>query len=140
MSNSRFLLRMSFVLALAATLGSLYFSEILKYPPCVLCWYQRICLYPLVTVFFSALWSDDGGYVRYSLPLAFIGLGFAAYHNLLYYGVITTPIIPCQEGVSCTSKQIELFGFVTIPLMSFMTFATICLFGLLEGKNLRKKL
>lgn len=140
MLNSRLFLRMSFVLVLAATLGSLYFSEILKYPPCVLCWYQRICLYPLVVIFFSALWSDDRGHARYSLPLAFLGLGFAAYHNLLYYDVITTPIIPCQEGVSCTSRQVELFGFITIPLMSLMTFVAICFLGILEGKNLRKKL
>ncbi len=112
----------SFVIALAATLGSLFVSEVLGYPPCVLCWYQRIAMYPLTLIFFVALWSGDRGYARYSLPLCALGAVLAAYHNLLYYGVIPETISPCQQGVSCTTRQIELFGFVTVPLMSLVTF------------------
>jgi disulfide bond formation protein DsbB len=100
-------LRSAFLISLGGTLGSLYFSEILKYPPCVLCWYQRICLYPLVLIFGIALWSEDANYKRYA------------------------------EGISCSSKQWELFGFVTIPLLSLIGFLMIC--GLMTI-NLKKGL
>jgi disulfide bond formation protein DsbB len=113
---------MSFLIALGGTFGSLYFSEVMKFPPCSLCWYQRICLYPLVFVLGAAIWTEDRGYKKYALPLVLAGLGIAAYHNLLYYGIIPQAISPCTEGVSCSARQLELFGFVTIPLMSLVSF------------------
>jgi disulfide bond formation protein DsbB len=126
----------SFVIALAATLGSLFASEVLGYPPCVLCWYQRIAMYPLTVVFFVALWSGDRRYARYSLPLCALGALLAGYHNLLYYGVIPETISPCREGVSCTTRQVELLGFVTIPLMSLVTFLGL---GALGAAALRRE-
>jgi disulfide bond formation protein DsbB len=119
----------SFVIALAGTLGSLYASEVLGYRPCVLCWYQRIAMYPLALVFFVALWSGDRGYARYSLPLCALGVLLAAYHNLIYYGVIPETISPCQQGVSCATRQLEVLGFVTIPLMSLFTFTCLGVLG-----------
>lgn len=116
------LTRFSFIIALVATGGSLYFSEILKYPPCVLCWYQRICMYPLVAIYFAVLWTNDRGYFRYVFPLIGIGTPIAVYHNLLYYGIIPESITPCTQGISCTSKQIEWLGFITIPLLSLTGF------------------
>lgn len=119
------LLRLNFTLALVAMLGGLYFGEVLKFPPCTFCWYQRICMYPLVAIFGAALWSGDDYYHRPALPLSLTGLVLAGYHNLLYYGVISGAIVPCQQGVSCVTRQVELLGFVTIPLMSLMSFAVI---------------
>lgn len=118
-------LHISFLMALTATLGSLYFGEVLKYPPCTLCWYQRIAMYPLVVIFGAALWSEDSKYLKYSLPLSLVGFVIASYHVLLYYGWIENSIVPCSQGVSCTTKQIELLGFVTIPLMSWISFLII---------------
>jgi len=123
-------LRAGFVIALAATLGSLFVSEVLGYPPCVLCWYQRIAMYPLTVVFGVALWSEDRSYPRYSLPFCVLGLLIAGYHNLLYYGVIPEAITPCQQGVSCTDRQVELLGFITVPLMSLATFICIGALGI----------
>lgn len=120
--NTNLILKVSFVIALAATLGSLLFGEVLKYPPCTLCWYQRICMYPLVFIFGAAIWYEERNSLKYSLPLSVIGFVIACYHNLLYYGIIPDSIKPCSEGVSCTSKQIEIFGFLTIPLMSWTSF------------------
>lgn len=118
-------LQLNFLAATTGTLGSLYFSEVLKFPPCVLCWYQRICLYPLVFIFGTALWFNDSSYKRYAAPLIAVGLFIALYHNLLYYGFISEALTPCTEGVPCNSKQLELFGFVTIPLLSFLGFASL---------------
>ena len=114
-----------FLIAISATFGSLFFSEIMKLPPCSLCWYQRICMYPLAVIYGSAIWFNDKEYRKYAYPLLLIGLCLSIYHNLLYYEVIPDSIAPCSQGVSCTSKQIEFLGFLTIPLMSLASFSLI---------------
>lgn len=134
-----FLLPANFLLTLMGTLGSLYFSEIVKYPPCVLCWYQRICLYPLVLIFGAAIWAEDRNYQRYALPLALVGAAIATYHNMLYYGVISEALAPCTKELSCTSKQLELFGFVTIPLLSWMSFVATSVLVIVDSKLKEKK-
>jgi len=113
------------LVSLVATLGSLFFSEVMRLPPCVLCWYQRTFMYPLVMVTtIGLLWRDPGA-LRYAWPLAAGGLVIAVYHNLLYYHLIPESITPCTTGVSCTDRQIEWLGFITIPLLSLAAFALI---------------
>ncbi len=109
-----------FFLALIATFGSLYFSEIAGYPPCVLCWYQRITMYPLVVILGVGYLFKDKMAIIYSLILTSIGSFIASYHVLLYYKLIPESIKPCKAGISCTTKYIEWFGFVTIPLLSLI--------------------
>ena len=113
------------LIASVATLGSLFFSEVMGFAPCVLCWYQRICVYPLVLIFGVGLFSFDAGVIKYSLPLAIAGWFVALYHTLLYGGIIPKSIQPCSEGVHCTEKYIELFGFLSIPLLSLLAFSAI---------------
>ncbi len=110
-----------------STLGSLFFSEIMKFAPCVLCWYQRICLFPLVLIFSIGLFSFDKSVVKFALPLALAGWFIALYHNLLYTGIIPESIQPCSQGVSCTEDYINLFGIFTIPMLSLIAFSTIVL-------------
>ena len=119
------LLFMAWLLAFVSMLGSLFFSEILKYPPCSLCWYQRIALFPLVPIFLAGLFPFQKSVLRYSIPLTVIGLGISIYHNLLYTGIIPKSIQPCDEQASCTQVHLGLFGFITIPLLSFLAFSSI---------------
>ncbi len=119
------LLYAAWLLALLGTIGSLFFSEVMQYPPCVLCWYQRIALYPLVVIIGIGIAMRDRSVLRYALPICLIGLVIAVYHNLLYYGFIPESITPCTEGVPCNAKQIELLGFITIPLMALVGFVSI---------------
>lgn len=119
------LLYLAWAVALTSTLGSLYFSEILQFPPCILCWYQRILMYPLVLIIPIGILKKDHHLPWYVLPLAILGMIVASYHNLLYYGLIKESTTPCIQGVSCTTKFIEWFGFVTIPLFSLLAFAVI---------------
>lgn len=114
-----------FLQALVATLGSLYFSEIMKFPPCVLCWYQRIFMYPIVFILGAGIYFRDKFIYRYVLILSSIGLIIAFYHNLLYYKILPESAAPCMLGVSCTTKQLEWLGFITIPLLSLIAFAII---------------
>ena len=120
----------AWLVGLVATMGSLFFSEVMHLPPCLLCWYQRICMYPLAVVTTVGLATQDRHVSRYMWPLALVGLSVAGYHNLLYYHVIPESLAPCTAGVSCTDVQIEWLGFITIPLLSLTAFCIIvgCLF------------
>jgi len=118
---------LAWIIALVATVGSLFFSEVMQLPPCVLCWYQRIAMYPLVLIIGIGIISRDKRMKSYALPLTLIGLAISIYHNLLYYGIIPESITPCTQGISCTSRQIEWLGFITIPLMALTAFISIAL-------------
>jgi disulfide bond formation protein DsbB len=111
--------------ALIATAGSLVFSEVFHFPPCVLCWEQRIVMYPLVWILAVGIIKKDKNITLYTLPLAIIGLLIGLYHNLLYYNIIPESAAPCIAGVSCTTKFIEWFGFITIPFLSLCAFIVI---------------
>jgi disulfide bond formation protein DsbB len=116
-------------IALLSMVGSLFFSEVMELPPCVLCWYQRIAVYPLVLIIGIGILIKDRSMKTYALPFAVTGLAISIYHNLLYYGIIPEAITPCTEGIPCNAVQIELLGFITIPLMGLISFAllTLCL-------------
>ena len=117
------LLFLAWITALFAVAGSLYFSEIRDFPPCVLCWYQRICMYPLVAILAVGILRRDSNVAYYVLPLGLAGLAISIYHNLLYYNIIPESAAPCVAGISCTTVYIEWFGFITIPLLSLAGFA-----------------
>ena len=108
---------LAWFIALAAMVGSLFFSEVMDLPPCVLCWYQRIALYPLVLIIGVGIILRDARMKIYALPFCAIALVISVYHNLLYYGFIPESITPCTEGVPCNAVQINWLGFITIPLM-----------------------
>jgi disulfide bond formation protein DsbB len=82
-------------------------------------------MYPLVIILAIGILTKDRKLPQYVLPLAIVGWGIAAYHNLLYYNIIPESVGPCQAGVSCTTKFISWFGFVTIPFLSFIAFTVI---------------
>jgi len=128
------LAQLSLLIAAISTIGSLIFSEILNYPPCILCWYQRIVMYPLVIILAVGIWKKDKFLAYLVLPFSIIGLIIATYHNLLYYNIITESVAPCTLGISCTTKYIEWFGFITIPLLSFAAFLTITILMILYKK------
>mgnify|MGYP003489464900 FL=1 len=119
------LLFAAWMVALLATAGSLFFSYVMEFAPCVLCWYQRIFLFPLVVVLARGLFPFDRGAVRYGLPLAILGWLVAAYHNLVYAGVVPESLQPCAKGVSCTEEYIRLFGLLSIPALSLIACTTL---------------
>jgi len=113
------------LVSVSATI-SLFFSSVLEYEPCVLCWYQRICLFPQVLIFAAGLFpAFDKSVIKFALPLTIAGGLTAFYHTLLYAGIIPENLQPCSKGVSCTEKYFELFGFVSIPMLSFLAFSTL---------------
>jgi disulfide bond formation protein DsbB len=123
--NPKVLLYIIWLQSLAATIGSLYFSELADFPPCKLCWYQRIFIYPLVLMAPIGIVKKDKVLPVYVLSLAIPGALIAGYHNLLYYNILPESTGTCEIGVSCTTKYIEYFGFITIPLLSLMGFLVL---------------
>jgi len=125
----------AWLIATLATLGALFMSEVMGFAPCVLCWWQRIFMFPLVLILALGLFPFDAKVVRYALPLALIGLLVAGFHVLLTMGIIPETLAPCRQGIPCKTIQIEWFGFVTIPLLSFLAFLTLN--GLLLASAIR---
>lgn len=110
------------IVSLLATAGSLFFSEVMKLPPCVLCWYQRIAMYPVVFLSIVGIIRKDTKAYIYMMPLVLIGLIISIYHNLLYWKILPESISPCTLGISCTTKFFEWFGFITIPFLALASF------------------
>ena len=113
------------LIAAVSTLGSLFFSEIMLFPPCSLCWWQRIFMFPLAILLLAGLFPFDKNIIRYALPFAAGGWLVALFHTLLYSGVIPESLEPCTQGVSCKEVYIDLLGFITIPVLSLMAFSAI---------------
>jgi disulfide bond formation protein DsbB len=119
---------LAWFVALAATAGALFLGEVMGKTPCVLCWYQRIAMFPLVLVLGLGVFDGDARSARYALPLAWAGWGFALYHCLLFWGVLSEALSPCRQGVSCADADQQVAGFVPIPLMSLIAFTAILVF------------
>lgn len=82
-------------------------------------------MYPLVVILLVGMLRQDEGVVHYSLPLATIGCLFAVYHYLIYSGFIPESLQPCDKEVSCADVNLELFGFITIPMLSILSYIGI---------------
>jgi disulfide bond formation protein DsbB len=122
------LARMTFLpaaagVAVVATWGSLYLSEVANFIPCEYCWYQRIAMYPMALILVIAAATRDLRVWRYTLPLAVIGAGISIYH----YWLQENPDGPaaCSAGVSCSVRYVEELGFISIPWMAMSAFILI---------------
>lgn len=118
-------LYLAFAISLISMLGSLYYSEIMHLPPCVLCWYQRIAMYPLVLIFGFAIYKKDNNLVLPAFVLAIIGWAIAVYHNLLYFNILPEAAAPCMAGISCSTKFEGFLAAFPIPLQALVGFTIL---------------
>jgi hypothetical protein len=112
----------AFLVAAIGTGGSLFFSEVAGFVPCDLCWFQRICMYPLSILTLFAAWHGDYRVTRYFLPIPVVGAGVSIYHILIENKVITEPASCKIGGAGCVVKWIDQFGYVTIPTLALTGF------------------
>ncbi len=119
------LLLAAWLIALCASLGALFIGEVLGQAPCHLCWFQRAFMFPLAVILLVSCITSDARIWRYALPLAVIGGLVAFYHTLLQTGLIPEPIVQCGAGPSCSSADMTLFGWLSIPALSFSAFSAI---------------
>lgn len=123
--NEHFLL-IGFLLTFFSTLLSLFYSEIVNFLPCSLCWYQRIFMFPLVFIFAVAMYFKDRNIIKYIFPLTFVGSLFALYQNFFYYFGESSSL-PCDaSGISCYQRLISEFGgYISFPMFSITIFFAI---------------
>ena len=116
----------AFVVSSIATGGSLFFSEIAGFVPCELCWYQRICMYPLSIITLLAAIRGDFRVARYLLPLPVVGASISVYHILVENGVVgqsSACLVSAPGG--CATKWINQFGYLTIPTLALTAFVLL---------------
>jgi disulfide bond formation protein DsbB len=127
---------LALIVALAAFGGSMFFSEIVKYPPCTLCWWQRIFLYPQVILLTIGILKNDNDAADYSIALSSVGGLIALYHLYIQSGGI--PLVPCSKAdlfTGCANRFTLELGYITIPIMSLTAFAALIILMQLAKKN-----
>jgi len=124
----RYGLYFAWLVAIVATGGSLYFSEVRHFVPCQLCWFQRIFMYPLVIVLGIASYRDDRRISYYVLPLSVLGGSISLYHYLEQKVPGFGSALLCQVGIPCNVQYINWWGFITIPLLALTAFVLITIF------------
>lgn len=131
----------AFIVASVATGGSLFYSEVMRFVPCELCWFQRICMYPLcITLLLMAIWGDNRS-ARYLVALPVVGAGVSIYHMLIQYHAITEPsaCLKSAPGTGCAYNWIGLpgfdasFGYLAIPTLALTAFLLLIGFLLLAS-------
>lgn len=132
------LLFLAWASSLVASLGSLYFSEIMKYEPCELCWYQRILMYPMVILLGVAYVRKDFQAALYSTILSGIGLLVSLYHYSLQKVSFLSESAPACGRVPCTGEYINMFGFITIPFLALTGFIIIFIASVMVLKALKE--
>lgn len=130
-----------FLISLFSTFGSLFFSEIAKFNPCVLCWYQRIFMYPQPILIYMAIMRNEKVIKPYLLIMNIIGAGIAAYQYILQrFPNSFLANCPASGGVSCVKGYTFYFGFISIPMMALTAFVlNIILLSISNSKNQESK-
>lgn len=127
----------TFAIPIFAMIGSLFFSEVAHYTPCILCWYQRICMYPQALILGVAFFKKDKNSAYYSIGLSLIGAIIAIYHYLLQIKAIHS-IVPCAnsaQAVDCSQRVFMHFGYITLPMMALTAFLLIIVLQALRLKK-----
>jgi disulfide bond formation protein DsbB len=114
----RMALTLAWVIALVTTLGSLYYSKVLEYVPCELCWYQRVCIYPFAVILGIAAWRRDAGIRVYAIPVFAIGMVISVYHAWIQAYPPDGGTSFCTADVPCTTPYVWELGFVSLPFMA----------------------
>nr|WP_269819588.1 disulfide oxidoreductase [Fictibacillus halophilus] len=115
----------AWIASIVSMVGSLFFSEVMKFVPCNFCWYQRILMYPLVILLGVAFYKQDYKVTRYVLPLSILGIIVSGYHYALQKIPALKAFEVCTSGVPCSGQYINWLGFITIPLLAFVGFTII---------------
>lgn len=131
-------LLISWSISIIATITSLYFSEVMKYSPCTLCWYQRFCMYPLNILIGLIIFKKQYKFIYISLIFSIIGLFTSIYHySIQKIFVFSNNELTCGKN-SCTADYLNWFDFITIPFLSLIAFSIILICSIMFIKNQKR--
>ena len=125
----------AWITAIIAMGGSLFFSEKMGFIPCVLCWYQRILMYPLVLFLGIAFYRNDQTIYKYVLPVSILGMLLSGMHYALQKIPSIQQFSVCTSGVPCSGQYINVLGFITIPFLALCAFTIITISMLVLRKS-----
>ncbi|WP_302175112.1 disulfide bond formation protein B [uncultured Hydrogenophaga sp.] len=117
----------AWAMAMVATLSALFIGEVMGMTPCLLCWYQRILMFPMALILGMAAFSDDRRGAIYALPLAVGGVLLAGYHSALIAGWAPSWWVPCGAGPSCARQRLDILDGIQIPWLSLAAFLFIAI-------------
>ncbi len=121
---ARWGLHVAFATAFFAMFMSLFYSEVVGYAPCSLCWWGRIFTYPQVVIYGMGIYLNDARAALYGIALSGLGVVVSLYHYYIEMG--GAQIIPCSSeaagGVSCARVYVQEFGYVTFSMMALTVF------------------
>ena len=123
----------AWLIAVVAMISTLFAEYILHWPVCPLCWYQRVCIYPLVILLGIAAFKNERIAISYILPFPILGFLFAVYQYLEQMIPGFSPIDFCTQGISCATIHLKLLGFITLPLLSAVSCVLIILLLTISG-------
>lgn len=137
---NKHVLKLVFLFSMTALVGSLVYSNIAGFPPCELCWIQRIFMYPQALLSFIALLKNDKGIVAYLFPMTILGGLTAFYHSLSNWG-FGGSILPCTAvGGACSKVYVLTYGYITIPFMALTSFAFLFVLSLVYFKSVNERI
>jgi Disulfide bond formation protein DsbB len=116
---------LAWIVAAVTTLGSLYYSEIANFVPCRLCWYQRICMYPLAVILLVGLLLRDRRVRWYAVPFVIVGVPISLYHWLVERVDFFAKSSSCSAEAPCTVPWFQELGYVTLAFMALSAFLLI---------------
>jgi disulfide bond formation protein DsbB len=132
---SEYVLPLGFLISFLGMVMSLFYSEVVNYIPCDLCWYQRIFMYSQVFLFAYAWYRKDRAILPYTLLLSLFGLAIGIYHHMLQIGFdLMKPCSSAPFAVDCAKPSFIEYGFVTFPLMSVVLFGFLSLLMIVAMK------
>lgn len=123
----KYAIELAFIVSFGATVGSFFYSEIIGFEPCKLCWFQRILMYPQPLILGIALAKKHTNVRDYILPFAILGMIIAGIHYYTQIGGTSTLCPESDTAISCIQRFIFEFNYITIPVMSFTVFALVSL-------------
>ncbi len=127
----------AWAVALLSTSAALFIGEVMGMTPCLLCWYQRIFMFPLALILGMAAFGNDRRGAVYAMPLALFGMAVAGYHTALIAGWVPQWWIPCGAGPSCSDQTLVILGNIQIPWLSLLAFTAIVLFLIVHLRKTR---
>ena len=137
---NKYVLALLFTVSLGALIGSLSYSNIVGFPPCELCWFQRILMYPQALLAFIAIRKKDKGIVDYLLPLSILGALVSFYHSLVHWGIGTSLLACTANGGECGKVYVLEYSYITIPFMAFSCFVYLITISVIYYKSKGEKL
>jgi disulfide bond formation protein DsbB len=120
-----------FLISFISLLGSLFYSNIIGFTPCDLCWFQRIFMYPLVIISAIALLKKDDKGIYYIIPISVIGFFISIWHNYSFYSKLAISVCD-SSGISCIKAYVLEFNYITIQMMALTAFSLIIFFSIFK--------